>query len=79
MAFHWREDEGPLLIVFWFSIPFITTTAMKNKTLKNKLKKDVVRIGTPLIKLLGSADVIYKCSIAYASLLTVEHATAVHN
>ena len=43
MAIRWRTNEGPLITVLGFSLPSSTQ------------KKNVVKVGPPLIKLSGSA------------------------
>ena len=45
MAFHWRVDDGPLIVELGYSFPH----QLKNKT------KNVVKVGPPLTKLSGSA------------------------
>ena len=42
MAFHWRADDGPLLVLFGSSFPL-----SKNK----QKKKNIVRVGPPLAKI----------------------------
>ena len=51
MAFRWRVDDGPFIVVFGSYIPSLTT-----------LTKKVVKFGTPLIKLFGSAHARQKFS-----------------
>ena len=46
MAFRWRADDGPLIVIFEFSHPSST---------KNQQKKNVVKVGPPLTKFSGSA------------------------
>ena len=46
MAFRWRADDGPLIGVLGSSLPSSTK------------KKNVVKVGSPLTKLSGSAHVI---------------------
>ena len=55
MAFRWRADEGPLMVVIDPSSPHQT---------KKKQKKNPVKIGPPLKKLSGSAHEVY--SFEYA-------------
>ena len=45
LAFHWRADEGPLIVVFGSSLP-------------SSNKKNVVEVGPPLTKLPVSAHVL---------------------
>ena len=43
MAFHWLADDGPLMVVFGFSLPSSTQ------------KERIVKVGIPLTKISGSA------------------------
>ena len=52
MAFRWRVDDGPLLVLFWIIPPLV------------KLIKNVFSIGPPLTKLTGSAHDGIRTSIS---------------
>ena len=53
MAFRWRADEGPLVLVFGFSLPSSTKKIIIKKGLSRFLD------GLPLTKPSGSAHVLF--------------------
>ena len=57
MAFRWRADDGPFIVIFGFSIP---------STIK---KINVIKFGPSLTKLSGSAHE-WRSVSRYATLLT---------
>ena len=58
IAFRWRANDGPLLVLFGSSLP----SSKRNK------KNNIVRVGPPLAKLSGSVHAFKSCLLQTDSM-----------